>query len=380
MRVSTLPTSIFLVPSTSAILGAITLFIAVSKIDFILKVNINLLPIQFISLGLCCFLLLKVLRVDRPFFFLVASSATLLILVYNLRQPFHIITNPLLPSLLLMIFLSSFALNVRKLESLKFVIISVVGINLSIHLVQNLLFSPEQFGNGRMKGLGSGTSYAILACYILFFLIDEYRFKAMSLAWCLVLSVVPLSSILLTQSRGAFLSLLIILTLKSISSAKNFFIILVLLGVSIFAMSEMESLITAVDLLSRIDFRRFDNLDQFTSGRLLTQEYILQWAFSGIGTMQILFGDSGLNGFKQLISDGLEYPHFDLLYFLYDTGSIGAMVYVGSAIMILCRYRWDKYLLLFFLSSLHTNMVLSPGILMFSVFLAILNEKNKIPK
>jgi hypothetical protein len=337
----------------------------------------NTLPLQ-LFLGLVSFFILIRIKVTSIDVFVVYAIVFLSITLFNVSDLTSIITNPVLPLLGLMTFLAGTHLRSRNQQTIVRAAIIFVALQIVLQLFFNFDFSPADSLTGRSKGYGSGTTYSLMAAISLIHLtsmLSQRRLRP--LGFC-ALAAVPLWTLLLTQSRGVFLSLVVILVVKNLSGIRSFFKLLTLAVVTALVFVLTQDLLDSIPLLSRFYFGSETDLEVYTSGRLLTQAAITNWITSETSILSLLLGAEGLNGIKTLASQGFEFPHFDLLYIVYDTGFVGVSVYIFLAVRLLVRTRFDSYVLLFFLSSFHTNMLLSPVFLVLSILLHHVNRQKPL--
>lgn len=327
-------------------------------------------------LGLVAFSILFRIKAASIEIVAVSAIALLLIALFNFSDPTSIITNPSIPVLGLMTFLAGSQLRTRNQQTLARAAIVFVALQLAFQGFFNLNFSPTDSFTGRSKGYGSGTTYALMAGTLLVYLTSMLsRRRLHPLAFC-ALTAVPLWTLSLTQSRGVVLSLVIIIVLRNLVRLRSFFKLLALGAVAALVVGLNPHLIDSVPLFSRFQIGNNFDLNAFSSGRIGSQIVIMNWISSEPSILSLLLGAEGLNGIKTLASEGFEFPHFDLLYLAYDTGLVGAGLYLFLAGILLFRTRFDSYVLLFFLSALHTNMVLSPVFLVLSIVLYHVNRQK----
>lgn len=230
-----------------------------------------------------------------------------------------------------------------------------------VFAVINLLINDIS-DNGRLNGVGS-TSLAGLIILSGYIGATYYLPKVQSLLAKLLLFYVILSF----QTRGTILVILLFELSRILSLGKRQVIVL-----SIFALSFIflfgDNL---APFFARWDFSEYDDFESFTSGRSITQLKLLSEISSSFNSF--LFGN-GLNSVKHLVNTmKLEYPHNDVLFLLYEGGLI-LLAYVLYAFKILLRSFKNKILFwVFVLSSVHTNVILSPG---FLTILILLDKKH----
>lgn len=331
-------------------------------------------------LGLVAFLILFRIKAASIEIVTVSAIALSLIVLFNFLDPTSIITNPSIPILGLMTFLAGSQLQTRNQKTLERSAILFVTLQLAFQGFFNLDFSPIDSFTGRSKGYGSGTTYALMAATLLVYLTSMLsRRRLHPLAFC-ALTTVPVWTIFLTQSRGVLLSLIIILVLRNLVRMRSFFKLLAMGAAAALVFGLNPHLVDSVPIFNRLQIGDQLDLNAYSSGRIDTQIVIINWILTEPSIISLFLGAEGLNGIKTLVSQGLQFPHFDLLYLAYDTGLVGAGLYLLLAWVLLVRTRFDSYVLLFFLSALHTNMVLSPAFLLLSIVLHHVNrQKLKIP-
>ena len=335
----------------------------------------NTLPLQ-LFLGLASLFLLFRIQAVSIAVVCLSATALLLIVLFNFSDPASLITNPCIPLFGLMTALAGTQLQTRNQQTLARVAIVFFALQLVLHVFFNSIFSPADTLTGRSKGYGSGTTYALMAATQLIYLTSMLTQRRLRLFAFCALAAVPLWTIFLTQSRGVFLSLVIILVVKNLSRMRSFFKLMALAAVAAFIVALNPNFLDNVPLFDRLQIDSSWNLDAYSSGRLQTQIVIMNWISSEPSLLSLFLGAEGLNGIKTLVNQGLEFPHFDLLYLAYDTGLVGTSLYLFLMVLLLVRTRFNSYILLFFVSALHTNMVLSPVFLILSIVLHHLNRQK----
>ena len=233
-----------------------------------------------------------------------------------------------------------------------------------------LMFASVLSFNDRLKIASSSTTIAILsgltALYYFRQLIDpKQRFAFIKttihfLGFCTAIFV-----IINIQSRGAFLVTVIScfilsyqITMSSFQSSAK---IIVLLGVgaSVF-------IYFGAQFLERFELGNFDSLNQFTSDRLVTQEYMLS-QIEAFSALEMLIG-KGFGATRTLvISSGLEFPHMDPLLIMFDGGLILLLVYNVFFYALYKNIGKNTAIIsMLYLTGLHTNLSLWPNILALS--------------
>jgi hypothetical protein len=356
------------------VIAALALNASVINLTYFVESE-NTLAVQ-VLLGLVAFAMLFRIRIYSAPIFIGLAIGLLAIIIYNFSQPLSLFVNPCIPILGLMAFLAGTRLYSRHDQTLIWTVIVFVIIQLGLQLYFNFNFSPAETITNRSKGFGSGTTYSTLAAFLLIYFTSKLEKSRSHPLLLLILSAIPIWSILLTQSRGAFVSLLIIFFTNNLRrrGASGTFLLVVTLVAVFVAMNPF--VLESVPLLDRL--RIDDNFDiqAYSSGRAETQVTIINWLTSESNVLALLFGAEGLNGIKALSYQGFQFPHFDILYLVYDTGLVGAGLYLAFAFLLLIRTRFDSYILLYFISGLHTNMILAPAFLLLSMVLYQAKQVN----
>ncbi|WCE71620.1 hypothetical protein PL336_07250 [Sulfitobacter faviae] len=358
----------------TAVIAGIALNAGLINLSYFIGIG-NTLPLQ-LFLGLASFFLLFRIKAVSIEVVCLSATALLLIALFNFSNPTSLITNPCIPLFVLMTALAGTQFQTRNQQTLARVAIVLLALQLVFHVFFNSTFSPIDSLTGRSKGYGSGTTYALLAATMLIYLTSMLTQRRLRLFAFCALAAVPLWTIFLTQSRGVFLSLMIILVVKNLFRMRSFFKLLASASVAVLIIALNPNLLDNVPLFDRLQVDSSWDLEAFSSGRLQTQIVIMNWISSEPSLLSLFLGAEGLNGVKTLTNQGLEFPHFDLLYLAYDTGFVGVSLYLFLMALLLGRTRFDSYILLFFLSALHTNMVLSPVFLIVSIVLHHVNRQT----
>ena len=360
-------------PLLIATIAAVCIFLSTTKIEFFTGLSLNYLPLQIaLSLAAVIFMtkMKKVGIVDLLLFFIIF----LILGSRNVYQPASIISNPLIPSLGIMTLVSTVELKIRSLRTTNITLAILCAIVITLQAIHNASFSPVETLNGRFKGFGSGTFYSLISGFIVLYVLDLYKRNSIKLIQALVLLSVPVWTLLLTQSRGVFLSIFIIIIFPYTRTIKGMMGIVGLLLPTMAYVIYFTPLMEYIGLLSRLNFAEYTNIADITSGRFQTQSVILTTILSANSIDSLLFGPEQLNGIKALVGSGLEFPHLDLLYVIYDGGIFALTVYIIMTCKILKKYHDSSYMYLFFLSTLHTNMILSP---MFLILAWLLSESRR---
>ena len=349
---------------------ATLLCVSVIKLDYLFNVNINTLVLQVGAGSFAVLCLLKPIRVDKKLLLISSILFLLIIAFYNFFQPTALITNPLIPTFIFLLIFSTIEFRQKNIHVSRVSILIFALCVIVIHAAENMSFSPEEVGKARLSGLGSGTTYALTAAFMCCYFFREYSVKKIGLITFLSLIAVPIWSILLVQSRGVLLSIALIIIISNVKNIRGFLLLCTIFFPALVFIFQSEAVVSSIDVLSRIDYRNYEDLEHFTSGRIQTQVAIAAQVGMSAGTLQSFLGIEGINGLKLLVERGYFFPHFDLLYFIYDMGFIGALFYIFLSCAVLIRFRFNSFVLLYFISSLHTNMVLDPGFLILSILMS----------
>jgi hypothetical protein len=259
--------------------------------------------------------------------------------------------------------------------SITLVIVGFVILTLIISVTHYQLFQFEQ----RTKGFGSGTLYAVYSVTCILYFLNLYKVGRLGKLPLMFLVASLIFVLLLTQSRGAILSLVVALTIANFETLRAFgrYIggasVVVACGIFLTVVSDVT-----LPILNRFNSSRFDSFNQFTSGRATVQIEILNWIRNEDNPLNIFLGREGLGGVKSLVySQQFEMPHFDFLYILYDSGLYGVGLYLALIVFLLRKTpRWD-YISIYLVSSLHTNMIVSPHFLIFLILLTFLDHSGR---
>lgn len=364
-----------MVQKFTSLLGALfcsaLLITSVVKLNNLLNININILALQTAA-GVCAaFYLLKPVRVNRKLLLISSVFFLIIILAYNFLQPVALITNPLIPTFLILLVFATVEFRQRDSQVSDAALLLLFFFVTTLQFFENITFSPQDTGTGRLYGQGSATSYAVTAAMFCFYLLREYSLGKIRLLSLFILIAVPIWSIALVQSRGVVLSIAIIVIINNAKNMRGILMLSTIFAPALFFVFQSEVIVSNIELLSRIDYRNYENLQHFTSGRIQTQAAIVAEVGRSAGSLQAFFGIEGINGLKSMVERGFFFPHLDLLYFTYDMGFIGAFFYILLSIFLLIKFRFSQFILLYFISSLHTNMVLNPGLLVLSVIMAL---------
>lgn len=365
---------------TISFILALLLSMAVYPIQYFFTISINLLPLQFMIYMIILFYFFKI-KLDKNalqtigifiFYFIIIS-------IYNIDNAVSIITNPILLSiftLLLVIIMSQIKQHHVKYLDLTLNLFFIFFIFYSIYLnIEDIITYGMAF---RTKGFGSGTLYATLSIIAIVYYTDKLKNLEIKIPTYFLFSFVPAWSIYLTQSRGALLTLGIVLIFMNVSYLKSFIkfslFMAIISVVIIFFFPEFFSL----DFIKRLNPSTYESIEGFTSNRAQTQMFILNWLNMESNIWALFFGN-GLNELKDIVYRiGLEFPHFDLLYVLYDGGYFSAIFYFFFMVVFIYKNKTKYYPLIYLLSGLHTNMIISPAFIVLLLLLSTNRTLNKL--
>lgn len=245
---------------------------------------------------------------------------------------------------------------------------------LAFTAINNAVFLQETAGNIRSKGFGSGTIYSLMSVYCVAFLHCLHRTKTISSFAFYGCSSIFLWTLLLTQSRGAIVTLCAALLISTASKTRR----TRWSGIVILSIASL-ALLTNTDIAARFNVHEFSNIDAYSSGRIFTQRLIINELVNGTD-YTALVGGFGLNALKATINRlAIEFPHMDILYLAYDGGAILIAIYFA---LLACAYRTFTHKVMFWayaISGLHTNMLLSPGFFVLGkIFDTAITEKTPL--
>lgn len=364
------------------ILAAVLLFFSTLPLTTVLMTSgipVNILPAQT---GVIVILLATWFSVrDRPSLIelslgLFALSVIVTAQVFILEIPFGaIIKNTLVVFMFLIILLSVqwpakswITLNISQVNYIFFALFAVISLFLLMGHIR------VEGWTERFKGFGSGTVHALVAMVgLLFYFEHWYHKREKSLLTFGLMSALFLI-ILATQSRGVLITLLLLGALLAIEKYKArlaFYLVPLVLFLFFVPVSvNVEN----IPVLKRFDIEGFEDLESFTSGRITTQEYIFNWITDPRDSIDFFFG-AGLNQVKRLIEvGGLEYPHLDMLYVVYEGGFLLLLLYLLYMYRFILHTRYYLYPLGLLITALHTNAVTSPNAL-FIFYLLSFNHR-----
>ena len=362
------------------IIIAILLIVAVYPLQYFLGTSSNYLPIQVLA-AIAILIFYGRLTINKRYYFLYMLFVIYVqcIFIYNISNPYSIISNPILVSFLVMLSILLLHKNDISRDSIHTALGVFYLIFVFYSLYINMQFIFENGLSERFKGFGSGTLYATLSVFgITYYLIN---YKYLKLNFIVALSAVStlFLSIFLTQSRGALIVLLIIIVSLFVKSTKSFAIMTLAVILLLIASSQLLQGIIQLDFLQRLAYANYDSLEAFSSGRIVSQVAILDSFSQASNPIEIFFG-FGLNEVKDTLvaQQGLELPHFDLLYILYDGGLVSITMFLLLLRGLMSLEKTKVIWIVYILSSFHTNMIISPGFLVLTYLMILHLDKSRI--
>lgn len=246
----------------------------------------------------------------------------------------------------------------------------------ALYSFASITLTANSLSSSRFKFFGSGTTSAIICGVYICCLISDRHFSSQRSKIIDIVAILTLFvSIILTQVRGVVIALLMVyVIIKTRRLMSSYFIkqritffkprihirvlfILLLLGVSLYALLQIGSLQSFVD---RFDIVNYDNLEHLTSGRSHSQLYIMN-EMSNSSFLSLAMGH-GFGSFQALTqSQGLEFPHFDPLLIGFEGGLVFALIYCYLIFDIMKKFRYSPAILFFIICTLHTNLLLWPS-------------------
>jgi hypothetical protein len=356
------------------------LVVSIYPIQYFLNSSLNYLPIQVLAIT-AILIFYGRLTIDKRhnFLYMLFAIYVIFIVIYNISNPYSIITNPILVTFLVMLLILLLHKNDISKDSINITlgIFFLVFIFYSLYI--NMQFIFESGLSKRFKGFGSGTLYATLSVYAITYYLINYKY--LKLNFIVTLSAVSalFLSIFLTQSRGALIVLLVIIAGLFIRSIKSFAIATLVVILLLIVSSQFLQEIGQIDFLQRLLYVNYESLGSFTSGRAVTQIAILDSFNQTSNPIEIFFG-FGLNEVKDTLVayQGLELPHFDLLYILYDGGVVSITIFLLLLRGLMSLEKTKVIWILYIFSSFHTNMIVSPGFLVLTYLMTLLLANSKI--
>lgn len=319
--------------------------------------SFNSLPMQ---LAISSFVLYYIygFKFDKLRGFLFAACTLLLLSRLSLAD---LATSPITASFLTIALVSGLA-RARKSDPF----ITKVGFRFCALMIVfstylNFTFSGEGIEGARSKGFGSGTIYSLIAAYCIILLFIHYRNRRIANLRFYAMSAVFAWTLILTQSRGALLTTVPILVMISMAgtSRKRW-------GRMLLMATAVVILFAYTPIASRFINLQGNDFAKFSSGRSTTHLLILADA-ADMSQPSVLFFGHGFNSLKDKVNElGIEFPHFDALFLLYEGGLFLVALFTFMLLMAFPKFKSKAFFWAFMLSSLHTNMILSPGFFLLS--------------
>lgn len=340
------------------IIGFLILIIVI-PFNYFFENNFNALPYQIsIAFILSNYLFKFKLKINH----LALIIFTVIILLFSSKLSLYdFIFSPITASFILfwiMLLTNDIKISQYNLDRILLYLIIIIVIFVSYYNID--FYTNNDFLEERSKGFGSGTIFSIVSLVSLTYIYIEYINNKINLITFSFLFLVLISTIILTQSRGALLTFVftfIYIEFNRVRKIKLSRILMVLVAVYF--------LIINSTFIERFDVNNFKDIENLTSGRSITQFYIID-SFVNNNDIIILFFGNGLNSVKNsLVTSGLEFPHFDILFILYEGGLVLLTLYLTTIFKLYKRFNNKVFFWIFIISSLHTNVILSPGLLFF---------------
>ena len=342
---------------------AILIFFTSLPINYFFENNFNFLPIQLIIILLISRLFFSI---NLKHILIISISIMALFLAGNIEfnQVFSSSITATFVTIWFILFSKKIKFKIKDLNK----IISILFLIMTVFVAYfNLDFFLSSDLNIRSKAFGSGSLFSIISLYGFTFLMVIYNMKLINKFFFYPILIVFFTSALLTQVRGVMLTMIVVYILLEFENLKSWKWSRLLLITSLGVL-----LIVNSSILNRFNIDNTADVNQLTSGRYATQLLIIESVFITSDNMTFLFGH-GLNSIKQNLQPiGLEFPHLDVLFLLYEGGLILLIIYIILMYRIYKSYKYKLLFWIFIISSLHTNMILSPGFL----FLGFLLDKS----
>lgn len=366
---------------TISFILALLLSATVYPIQYFFSTLINFLPLQFIIYIIILFYFFKI-KLDKKALQIIGIFIFYFITmgIYNINNAVSIITNSVLLTIFTLLLVGIMKQvkhhHIKYLDpTLKLFFVVFIFYSIYLNLEHSIIFGMDS----RSVGFGSGTLYATLSVIAIIYNTDKFKDLQIKTPTYLLFSFVPAWSILLTQSRGALLTLGIVLIFMNLSYLKRFLKFSILIAmISVFIIMFFPEFFE-LEFIKRLNPSSYKSIEGFTSNRLQTQIFIFNWLDNENSILSLFFGN-GFNELKYIVyRNGIEFPHFDLLYIVYDGGYFSVLFYVFCIGVFIVKSNIKYYPLIYLLSGFHTNMILSPSfiILLFLLAMDSYLRKNK---
>lgn len=330
--------------------------------NYILSVNLNLMPLYFI-VGIATMLLVSKfeMEINNIIITCVFAAYFSIISSYNISNPSDVFTNAIIVSLLIFLFscycteLDCFNFNILiRALFWSFLIFALVSVYYNILHYITLGFTI------RSKGFGSGTLYGIISLLGMIFYFDLLKYRIFNRKLIIVAIIVFSSSLLLTQSRGIIACGLVVLLISKGNLKLKLKRVVWLIISAIILIFLFRDVLSIDSFLNRLDPTKYSSMEEFTSNRLQMQTYLLEQITSNFSSIEILIGKY-LNAVKYTGEHyELEPPHLDPLYIVYDGGVVSLCLFYTLILYVIVKAKSFKYLFVYAFSGLHANMILVP--------------------
>jgi hypothetical protein len=348
----------------SNIFLAILIFITMVPINYFFSNNFNALPIQLVVV----FFIFRLYFSMNLKYTLLISLSIFVLLMTSDSQFNQVLTSGITATFFTIYFIL-FAEKIRFQKNFKDVINILFIVIIAFTTYYNIDFYFYSDLSTRSKAFGSGSIFSIISLYGFAFLMLNYYMKHINKKYFYPLFILFLTSLIFTQVRGVILTMAFIYIVLEFKSLKKIKFSRILFTITIGIFLFQGSLIS-----ERFNLSSNSDINQLTSGRLETQLLIVKSIFYKSDNFTLLFGH-GINSIKQdFIPKGLEFPHLDILYLLYEGGLFLLIIYLLLMYQSYKLFNYKLLFLIFLISSFHTNMILSPGFL----FVGFLMDKYLI--
>ena len=153
------------------------LVVSIYPIQYFLNSSLNYLPIQVLAIT-AILIFYGRLTIDKRhnFLYMLFAIYVIFIVIYNISNPYSIITNPILVTFLVMLLILLLHKNDISKDSINITlgIFFLVFIFYSLYI--NMQFIFESGLSKRFKGFGSGTLYATLSVYAITYYLINYKY------------------------------------------------------------------------------------------------------------------------------------------------------------------------------------------------------------
>lgn len=341
---------------------ALLIGLSVYPLQYLSETAINVLPLQFgLYVAVLFYFFRPKLTTKHIALLFIMAFYFLGLIAYNINNPISLITNPAMVTIVTMTLVAiTDQGKSRRLpliqESLAFLFILFIVISACLNIGHLLTQGIAE----RSKGFGSGTLYATLSVICIVYYTSRYKQAELTTPKYLALCFIPFLSLLLVQSRGNMLVLLLVIGYMNSGSVKEMAKLICLalpLGLLLLSIND-----AGIGLIERSNPDNFSDLESFSSGRLIAQLEIINWLNNETRPWALVFGN-GLNELKLMVARyEIDLPHVDFLYVVYDGGLASVAIYGLLELFFFTKSKVKYFSLIFILSGLHSNMVISPAL------------------